>query len=147
MGTSYRDISLHLIFLEKQAYEDHNNLKSSPPLTPEDPGKEEPETVYVNIWNAEAGELKLADQKSVFVDQLEGIQQQERQQDKASPTKVLWRPEYSEPVGGVGNPNQRDPSTPPSFVKNFYQNLRDNPSQELFQFVSNPQASVSFLSL
>ena len=121
-------------------------MKSSPTPTPDDRRKEEPETVYVNIWNADNGELKLSDQTSLFVDQLESIQQ-ERQQDLATPTRVLWRPEYSEAVGGVGNSNQGDPPAPPSFVNNFYQNLRDNPDQELFQFVSNPQASLSVLSL
>ena len=109
--------------------------------------------MYVNIWNADHGELKLADQKSVFVDQLEHIEQpgdishQERLQDQATPTKVLWRPQYSEAVGGVGNSNQGEPSTPPSFVNNFYQNLQDKPDQELFQFVSNPQASLSVVSV
>ena len=143
---------LYFIFLEKQTYEDYNEFKSSIPNL-EDSREEEPETVYVNIWNADNGELKLTDQKSVFVDQLESIQQpgdishHERQQDQATPTKVLWRPQYSEAVGGVGNSNQRDPPAPPSFVTNFYQNLRDNPDQELFQFVSNPQASFSVLSL
>ena len=143
---------LYFIFLEKQTYQDHYEFKSSIPNL-EDSREEEPETVYVNIWNADNGELKLTDQKSVFVDQLESIQQpgdishHERQQDQATPTKVLWRPQYSEAVGGVGNSNQRDPPAPPSFVNNFYQNLQGNQDQELFQFVSNPQASFSVLSL
>ena len=139
---SFRNHSFFVFyFLEKQTYEDNNELKSSTPIL-----EEEPETVYVNIWNADNGELKLSDQTSLFVDQLESIQQ-ERQQNQATPTRVLWRPEYSEAVGGVGNSNQGDPPAPPSFVNNFYQNLRDNPDQELFQFVSNPQASLSVLSL
>ena len=140
-------MTVDFIFLEKQTYEDQNELKSSP-AKPDDSRKEVPETVYVNIWNADNGELKLADQKSVFADQLERIQQssdispQETPQDQATGTKLLWRPQYSEAVGGVGNSNQGEPpSAPTSFGKNFYQNLQDKPDQELFQFVSNPQAS------
>ena len=129
-------------FLEQQTYENHNELKSSPPKL-DDSRKEVPETVYVNIWNADNGELKLAEQKSVFVDQLEHIQQhsdtshQERHQDQATPSKVLWRPQYSEAVGGVGNSNQGEPPSPPSFVNNFYQNLQDKPDQASFSVVSS----------
>ena len=54
-----------------------------------------------------------------------------------TPLKLLWSPQYSEAVGGVGDSNRPDPAS--SAGDNLYQNLKDN--QELFQFVSNPKVS------
>ena len=133
--------SFILLFIsEKQTYEAQKESRSKLKKNVNPAPESESETVYVNIWNTENGKLKLSQQKTLPSSQLK-ISEENREYSPhtthpGTPMGLLWSPEYSDPVGGVGDSNNKQ--LHPS-VNNFYQNLDDN--QELFQFVSNPKVS------
>ena len=135
-------LSFNFFLLEKQTYQAQKVSKSKRDKIKDLREESEPETVYVNIWNTENGKLELSQQNTMPSQLLGNLEdEKEDQTGQDTPFKLLWSPQYSVPVGGVGDSNRAEPSS--TALKSLYQNIDDN--QELFQFVSNPK--VSFVCL